>query len=230
MADTTGSSFIEKKAVSHGTLGTVLALQRVVLSCTAAILVLCVFLGYTLFLNQGYATRKPWVAGLDSNGDLKTYTLNPYEVTPDVVFQFLSFAIPRLYYVDHDRQPGIDSVRLLIADAIVGPNVAKFESHKQYFADQDYVFQASVNRINPGAPGARAFLISKKRGFVLCMIEGRLSVTSRVRNVSDPIRWDCELEIIQPTEANRWGLRVVQLHESSVNDAPISIPPSYFDN
>ena len=204
-------------------------LLRGMLILMVGFLVSLVFNAIFLSMLQSRAEVKPWVVSLTPQGDLATLGMTEFETTPDLVFQFVSYSVPRLYFVDGDKQPGLKELSTLIDERILSKQRRAFEASKQSTATGAVVMQAAATRLIVGTAEERSFAISKKHKKVYCMVEGRFSMTSKSRNFSDPVRWDIEMEIVAPTNSNRWGLRVTQIHERSVKDPALVIPPAYIE-
>lgn len=212
-----------QKAVSAGTLPTYGYLLRIVS-------ILAGLLAFSLLMNviQGFVLHsrsevKPWVIDRRGDGSMATVAVNRPEVTAEQVFEFVSYIIPRLYLVEGGTQPGLDSIKYLVDRRIIEREVAAFQKSQALMLRNKVAWQASTVRLLIGTPDKRTFVISKKFGVVRAMVEGRSTIVSTVRNTSDPIRWDVELEIIAPTANNLWGLRLVRIYASALDAAPIDI-------
>lgn len=186
------------------------------------------FLGW-----QKSLERDPWILGQDSQGVLHEIPVARYDVTPDLLLQFVRFVIPDLYYIDGTASTGsilptLDRLVPLVDSKVLGQVKAAFQANQNFITEQALVVNAHVTRILIGTRESKSFVLNKTLGRALFSVEGRYTYVSRSKNFSENQRWDVEVEFVTPTSENIWGLKLVQSHEAALGDAPLRIPDYYF--
>jgi hypothetical protein len=190
-----------------------------------AVLFLCVSLAgnaVLFWLLWVRSSALPWVVVQDDSGR-RSALVARYAVTPELVFAFVSYVIPRLYLVTDGRQSGLDSVKNLVDDRILEQERRAFSRLSSQVASSKLSWQAQPVRLLVGTPDKRAFAISERLGMVRGMVEGRTIVITNTLNRSESVRWDVTLEIIAPSEVNLWGLRLVGLEARGLDEQQLDL-------
>jgi hypothetical protein len=143
--------------------------------------------------------------------------------------EFLSFVIPRLYFITDGRQAGLESIRGLVDDRILRKEEQAFHQMASQMQEQKVTWQAQTVRLLPGTPDAPAFAISTRFAKVRCMVEGRSVLIGTGLNRTEVVRWDCDLDMVAVSDRNAWGLRLAKIHVSGMDAPPVEISDLYYN-
>jgi hypothetical protein len=165
----------------------------------------------------------PMIVDRQSDGALAPVKVSAIEPTPALVFEYLSYVLPRLYLISDGRQAGLDSLKFLVDERVLRKERDAYQRSESVMVKDNVNWQSAVIRLLPGTPDARTFAISKRLGLIRGMLEGHTTLVSATRNTSERLRWDFDLEIVAPTHQNLWGLRLVGIHVRGMDAPPINV-------
>lgn len=184
--------------------------------CVAGMVLVTVILaiGFTTSIN-----RKPWILTNSADG-YEEMGVGRASISRGDVERFLNFVIPNIYGSLNGSAPGLNEIRGLVNESILGQQEKELEGSQSDLKDNGVSQFAIVTGINP-----ETMVINRKKNFVYAEALGTIVLTQARRSEKTEVQWRVLIYIVEPTDAltsstpagqmrgNRLGLYLQQIAE-----------------